>query len=64
MLGRLHILALDLSVMVLEGAPDRWTLNRAVGHIENTALPGESGNVGESIGLEKPKRCKENETQP
>ena len=43
--GRLLIPALDLNVMVLEGT-DRWTLNRSVGHIENTALPGNTGNVG------------------
>ena len=43
--GRLLIPALDLNVMVLEGT-DRWTLNRAVGHIERTALPGRAGNVG------------------
>jgi len=43
--GRLLIPALDLNVMVLEGT-DRWTLNRAVGHIEKTALPGRVGNVG------------------
>ena len=43
--GRLLIPALDLNVMVLEGT-DRWTLNRAVGHIEKTALPGRAGNVG------------------
>jgi sortase A len=34
-----------MNVMVLEGT-DRWTLNRAVGHIEGTALPGGSGNIG------------------
>jgi sortase A len=34
-----------MNVMVLEGT-DRWTLNRAVGHIESTALPGRTGNVG------------------
>lgn len=44
-IGRLLIPALDMNVMVLEGT-DRWTLNRAVGHIEGTALPGTSGNVG------------------
>jgi sortase A len=44
-LGRLLIPALNMNVMVLEGT-DRWTLNRAVGHIENTALPGGSGNIG------------------
>lgn len=43
--GRLLIPALDMNVMVLEGT-DRWTLNRAVGHIENTDLPGKTGNVG------------------
>lgn len=43
--GRLLIPALDLDVMVLEGT-DPWTLNRAVGHIEKTALPGRAGNVG------------------
>jgi LPXTG-site transpeptidase (sortase) family protein len=44
-IGRLQIPSIDLSVMVLEGT-GRWTLNRAVGHIEGTALPGESGNLG------------------
>lgn len=43
--GRLLIPALKLNVMVLEGT-DPWTLNRAVGHIESTALPGRGGNVG------------------
>jgi sortase A len=32
-------------VPVLEGTDD-WTLNRAVGHIEDTATPGSSGNCG------------------
>jgi len=31
--------------MLLQGTDD-WTLNRAVGHIEGTALPGQSGNIG------------------
>jgi LPXTG-site transpeptidase (sortase) family protein len=45
-LGRLEIPSIDLSVMVLPGTDD-WTLNRAVGHIEGTALPGAGeGNVG------------------
>ena len=44
-LGRLEIPSLDLSVMLLQGT-DEWTLNRAVGHIEGTALPGQSGNLG------------------
>jgi len=44
-LGRLEIPAANVSVMVLEGT-DAWTLNRAVGHIEGTARPGEGGNLG------------------
>lgn len=44
-LGRLEIPAASVSVMVLEGT-DEWTLNRAVGHIEGTARPGEGGNLG------------------
>ena len=43
--GRLLIPAVNLNVIVLEGT-DPWTLNRAVGHIEGTALPGRAGNVG------------------
>lgn len=44
-LGRLEISTLDLSVMLLKGTDD-WTLNRAVGHIEGTSLPGQEGNLG------------------
>jgi len=44
-LGRLEIPSVDLSVMLLQGT-DNWTLNRAVGHIEGTALPGHPGNLG------------------
>jgi LPXTG-site transpeptidase (sortase) family protein len=44
-LGRLEIPSIDLSVMLLMGT-DNWTLSRAVGHIEGTALPGQSGNIG------------------
>jgi LPXTG-site transpeptidase (sortase) family protein len=44
-LGRLEIPSLDLSVMLVQGT-DAWTLNRAVGHIEGTALPGRNGNIG------------------
>lgn len=44
-LGRLEIPSAGVSVMVLDGTDD-WTLNRAVGHIEGTAAPGEAGNVG------------------
>ena len=44
-LGLLHIPDAAVSVMLLEGT-DELTLNRAVGHIEGTALPGRGGNVG------------------
>ena len=44
-LARLEIPDVDLSVMVLEGSDDA-TLDRAVGHIEGTARPGEPGNLG------------------
>ncbi|MBI4266611.1 MAG: class D sortase [Acidobacteria bacterium] len=35
---------MQLSAVVLHGS-DAQTLRRAPGHLENTALPGESGNV-------------------
>jgi sortase A len=41
----LRIPRIDLEVPVLPGTDD-WTLNRAVGHIEDTAVPGQRGNVG------------------
>jgi len=41
----LRIPKIGLEVAVLDGTDD-LTLNRAVGHIENTARPGEPGNVG------------------
>jgi sortase A len=44
-LAVLRIPRLRLEVPVLEGTDD-WTLNRGVGHIEDTAKPGENGNVG------------------
>jgi sortase A len=44
-LGRLDVPDAGVSVMVLPGTDD-VTLNRAVGHIEGTALPGDPGNVG------------------
>lgn len=44
-LGRIEIPRIGLSVMVLEGTTSQ-TLQRGVGHMEGTALPGESGNVG------------------
>jgi len=44
-LGVLRINRLKLEVPVLEGTDD-WTLDRAVGHIDETAKPGEDGNTG------------------
>src|SRR5688572_25023888 len=43
-LGRIEIAAIGLDVMILEGIEDE-TLDRAVGHIPGTALPGQTGNV-------------------
>jgi LPXTG-site transpeptidase (sortase) family protein len=43
-LARLEAPTLQLSANVLEGSDDR-TLRRGAGHIEDTALPGEPGNV-------------------
>jgi len=44
LIGRLRIPRLQLAVMVREGATS-GTLQRAVGHIPGTALPGRNGNV-------------------
>jgi sortase A len=44
-LATLQIRRLGVDVTVLPGTDD-WTLNRAVGHIADTALPGSQGNVG------------------
>jgi len=44
LIGRLVIPTLDLNVLIREGI-DRKTLRRAAGHVPNTALPGQSGNV-------------------
>lgn len=44
-LAILRIPRIRLEVAVLEGTDD-VTLNRAVGHIEDTAVPGDDGNVG------------------
>jgi sortase A len=44
-LGILRIPKIGLEVAVLEGTDD-LILNRAVGHIEDTAKPGEPGNIG------------------
>jgi len=43
--ARLESQALGLSATVLEGSDDD-TLSRAAGHISETALPGEPGNIG------------------
>jgi sortase A len=45
MIGRIEIPRLGVSTIFIEGASDE-TLQRAVGHIAGTALPGEGGNVG------------------
>jgi len=44
-LGVLRIRRIGLEVPILDGT-DEWTLNRAVGHIEGTAVPGSEGNAG------------------
>jgi len=44
-LGRIEIPKIGLSVVVLEGTTSQ-TLRRGVGHIEGTAFPGGTGNIG------------------
>jgi sortase A len=44
-LARLDAPSVHLSTSVLEGSDD-GTLNRGAGHIEDTPLPGEAGNIG------------------
>lgn len=44
-LAVLRIQRLGIEAPVLEGTDD-WTLNRGVGHIEDTAAPGADGNAG------------------
>jgi sortase A len=44
-LAVLRIPKIRLEVAILPGTGE-WTLNRAVGHIEDTALPGTDGNSG------------------
>ena len=44
-IGRLDAPSVQLAATVLEGDDDD-TLNRAAGHIEGTAMPGDAGNVG------------------
>jgi len=43
-IGRLEAPSVKLAATVLEGSDDR-TLDRAAGHIEETPLPGDRGNV-------------------
>lgn len=43
-LGRIEISTIGLTAMILEGT-DAHTLQRAVGHIPGTPLPGQRGNV-------------------
>jgi sortase A len=44
-IGKIEIPRLNISAMVREGVDER-TLDLAVGHIPETALPGQPGNVG------------------
>jgi len=44
-LGRIEISRIGVSVIVVEG-DDEKSLQRAVGHISGTAVPGEQGNIG------------------
>ena len=45
LIGSIDISRIGLSAIVVEGT-NRTSLRRAVGHIEGTAVPGQSGNVG------------------
>lgn len=45
LIGRIEILRLGVSVVVVEGT-DKPMLRRAVGHIIGTAFPGQPGNIG------------------
>jgi sortase A len=44
-IGRLEAPSIKMSAAVLEGSDDA-TLRRGAGHIEDTPLPGQAGNVG------------------
>jgi len=44
-LGRFEIPRLQLSYALLEGT-DHRTLDKSIGHVEGTGLPGEIGNIG------------------
>src|SRR6185295_7856959 len=45
LIGRLDAPSVKMSTTVLEGSDDA-TLRKGAGHIEDTPLPGEAGNVG------------------
>ena len=45
LVGKIEIPRLNISAIIKEGVDDR-TLDLAAGHIPDTALPGEAGNVG------------------
>jgi len=45
LIGRIDILRLGVSVIVVEGTAHK-TFRRAAGHIAGTALPGQRGNIG------------------
>jgi sortase A len=45
LLGRLDAPSVAMSAPILEGSDD-GTLSRGAGHIEDTALPGDAGNIG------------------
>jgi sortase A len=44
-LGRFEVPRLKLSYVLLEGTDDT-TLDKSIGHVEYTPLPGEAGNIG------------------
>ena len=44
-LGQFEVPRLGLSYVLLEGTDNR-TLDRSVGHVEGTGLPGSAGNIG------------------
>ncbi len=44
-LGRFEIPRLQLSYALLEGTDSR-TLDKSIGHVERTGLPGDTGNIG------------------
>jgi sortase A len=45
LIGRIEIPRVGLSAVVVEGTA-KATLRRAAGHIQGTALPGQTGNIG------------------